>query len=190
MNIRQLFLLLCGLLPMMLLAQTEAESSTAGLDVRTSSGKDYIKHTFYVGDRVRVVLRDSATKVQGRITAVRDSSISIYDRSVPIAEISFIKSPPESQTLWGGNLLLLLSLGAGFAGWIFLRAMIRKTPDNWWQWTLVALGLLLAVFLLPFFFLFALLCWAFASRKYLIGKGNYLQVRHGNAKVAPREPIR
>ncbi len=164
-------------MPTTLTAQSEAESSNGALDVHPHRGKDRIKHTFFVGDRVGVVAHEPAQKVHGRITAIQDSSIAIAYQVIPLQAIRSIKGPSDSMPFWMGNLMLLLSLGAGFGGWIFLRAMLRKSPNNGWQWTLVVLGLLLAIVLMPILLLATMFFWAFASHKFLMGKENYFQVR-------------
>jgi hypothetical protein len=158
-------------------AQSEPESSAAALDVRANAMTNKLRHSYHVGDRLKVQVDSQATWIRGRLLQIQDSSLVIGENAVQISAVTRLKSTPKWGNLWLGNLMALLLLGSGFAGWLLLRAMLKKVPTVWWQWTLLGLGLVVAIALLPVLFIFALLAWAFASNNYEIGDASHLEVK-------------
>lgn len=165
-------------LPIGMLAQTQPESPTAVLEVRSNSIKGNLRHSYTVGDRVKVWQGDSAQPLKGPLTAIQDSLIVLKGQSVPLAKVTWLKSAPNWGQWWGGILMYILLLGAGLGGALFIKGMVQKKFHAWWEWTLAGLGLLAMLALIVVFFLIGILLWAFASNKFEIGDSSRLEVKH------------
>jgi hypothetical protein len=172
-----------------LLGQSEPESSTSVLEVRSISAVYKLRHTYEVGDRVKVQV-DSATQWQrGRILQIEDSTLTLPKTAVPISHITHIKSHPNFGNIFLGTFLALLMLGAGFATGLLIRAIVQKQPLQWYQWILFCAGALVCFLFVPAFFAGALVTWAFASRNFPIRNGTKLEVKRikNPAHSAPNE---
>jgi hypothetical protein len=164
--------------PIGMLAQTQPESPTAVLEVRSNSIKGNLRHSYAVGARVKVWQGDSAQPLKGHITAIQDSLIVLNGQSVPLAKVTWLKSAPNWGQWWGGILMYILMLGAGLGGALVIKGMAQKKFHAWWEWTLAGLGLIVMLALIVVLFLVGLLFWAFASNKFEIGDSSRLEVKH------------
>ena len=173
--------LLIMLLGNCLSAQTEAESSQNYLSVQPDSGRGKSRYAVNDGDRVRVQVEGQDKWVRGKVSAIADSSFHVGSQAVAVSQVRQLRGRTDAGTVWAGCLLFFMALGLGFLGWVFGRALLTKRPDNWWQWTLVALGALGVVILLPIALLTALVLWALSQHHYTLGKGLVLKVLKKNA---------
>lgn len=182
MNLRIIILLLILCVQQLPVhAQTEAESSQNYLSVQPDSGRGKSRYSIMDGDRVRVKIEGQDKWVHGKVSAIADTSFRVGSQAVAISQVRQLRGRVDAGTAWTGCLLFVIALGLGFLGWVFGRALLTKRPDNWWQWTLVALGALGVVIFLPFALLTALVLWALSSHHYTLGKGLVLKVLNKNA---------
>jgi hypothetical protein len=161
-----------------LAAQSEAESSTSVLEVRANAMVNKLRHSYEVGNRVKVQLDSADAWTRGRIQQIGDSSLTLGKATVPIAHITRIKSHPDAGNVILGNFLALLMLGAGFATGLLIKTIVDRQPLKWYQWVLFCAAAVVCVLLVPVFFVGAVVTWAFASRDYEIGSASRLEVRH------------
>ena len=172
----------------LLLGQSQPESSTTYLEVRTQ-GEHYKTMTSVgVGDKLAIRQGKGSKMVHGKITSIQDSTVVIGETAVPISSVTELNTRLEGETLFAGFILFLVACGLGILGWLFGRAMLTGKLSTWWEWTLAALGALAVVIFGPVVLLGSIIAWAFSRKHYNIGPRLKLHVYKKVIKPAPIDP--
>jgi hypothetical protein len=168
--------------------QSQPESSTTYLEVRTQGEYYKTMTSVTVGEKLAVRQGKGSKMIHGKITSIEDSTVVIGETRVPISSVTELNTRLEGETLLAGFLLFLVACGLGLLGWLFGRAMLTGRLTTWWEWTLVGLGALLVVIFGPVVLLGSIIAWAFSRKHYNIGQRLKLFVFKKVIKAAPIDP--
>lgn len=171
-----------------LFGQSQPESSTTYLEVRTQGEHYKTMTSVSVGEKLAVRQGKGSKMIHGKVTRIEDSTVVIGETSVPLSSVTELNTRLEGETLLAGFLLFLVACGLGLLGWFFGRAMLTGRITTWWEWTLAVLGALAVVIFGPVVLLGSIIAWAFSRKHYKIGDRLKLQVYRKVIKAAPIDP--
>jgi len=171
-----------------LFGQTEPESSTSYLQVRTQGQHYKNLVTLGVGEKLSVRQGKGSKMVHGKITAIQDSAVVIDETTVPLASVTELKTRLEGETIFAGCIMFLIAAGLGLLGWVFGKAMFSGGLTKWWEWTLVVLGALFVVLFGPVALIGSFIVWALSRKHYKIGERLKLEVFQKSNQPAPIDP--
>lgn len=166
-------------------AQSEAESSTSFLQVRTQGENYKTMYTMGVGEKMGVKTGEDSKWIRGKIMQIQDSSVTIGEQTVPLSTVTEVQTRLEGETVFAGIVVFILAAGLGLAGWFLGKAMIEGRPDTWWKWTLAILGAAFIVVLFPMFLIGTIMVWALSQKRFEIGRR---MVLHVYKKKTPQPP--